>query len=762
MKNLKIRVKILLGFGLGIIALILVGIFSLYQMNSINNTTKEIINNRLPSIAHANAMGIDKEQIRNKEYRHILAGTAAEKQATEKELQKIVASFTDHATIYEKTLISDENEKILLDSSKAHFQEYLLLHKKIIDLSNRNKLDSAKLLMNTESRKIFYDWSDLNNKILALNEKEASNSSVEVEKTFSNAILFTILSIITVSILFLVVGIYIANSISKGVKKMDIAAHKIAAGDLDVDLSVNSNDEVGSLSQSFDNMKDALKLLVADTNILVKATTDGNLKTRADVNKHQGDFRKIIEGVNTTLDAVTLPIGLTSKYMNSISKGEIPEKITEEFKGDYNELKSSVNLCIDALGGLAEASVILQKMSLNDYSNKFEGNYQGVFADVAQSVNGVRSRILHVIEIVENLSAGDMKDLVELEKVGRRSENDTLMPSFILLIRALKQITEKAKQVAAGDLTIKLEKRSESDDLMGALNEMVQRLNEIVVQITESAQNVASGSGQLSSAAVQIAQGANEQASSSEEVSASIEEMNSTIQQNTDNAIQTEKIANSASQGIVDVSNAALKSLEATKQIAEKIKIINAIAEKTDILAINAAIEAARAGEHGKGFAVVASEVRKLAETSQKAAVEINNLSANSLKLTEEGGSLMMKLIPEIQKTATLVQEISSASSEQSAGALQISKAIEQLSQITQQNSASAEEMSSTAEELASQAESLEEAVAFFNTGKSFKTYQTKNVAKKNHLPVGQAAKKSKEGINISMNDSKDKDFDLY
>jgi methyl-accepting chemotaxis protein len=583
MKNLKIKVKILLGFGFGIFALIFVGLFSVFQINSVNNNTKDIVTNRLPSISQVSGMALDKEQIRNKEYRHIMAPTAIEKQKAEEELQKIVASFKDHASIYEKTLVSDEHEKMLVDSSRVHFQEYMILHDKIIDLSNRNKLDSAKLIMNNESRTVFYTWDEFLDQLVALNENEANNSKLAVDKTYKNAILFTFLSIIVTCILCLAIGIYIANSIASGVKKMNTAAQNIAQGNMNLDLTVNTNDEIGDLSISFIKMKDALNL-----------------------------------------------------------------------------------------------------------------------------------------------------------------------------------ITEKAKLISNGDLTVKLNKRSDEDEMMGALDEMVLRLNEIVVQIMESAQNVSSGSGQLSSTAVQIAQGANEQASAAEEVSSSIEEMNSTIQQNTDNAVQTEKIAVSASQGIVDVTNAALKSLEATKLIAEKIKIINAIAEKTDILAINAAIEAARAGEHGKGFAVVAAEVRKLAETSQKAAIEINSLSSTSLKLTEEGGELMMKLTPEIQRTATLVQEIAAASAEQNSGATQIVKAIEQLSQVTQQNSAAAEEMSSTSEELASQAEALQEAISFFNTGKSIKTPKVKNGTKSEDLLAATRSRKPRENMKPSISDNKDSDFEIY
>jgi methyl-accepting chemotaxis protein len=326
-------------------------------------------------------------------------------------------------------------------------------------------------------------------------------------------------------------------------------------------------------------------------------------------------------------------------------------------------------------------------------------------------------------EVAKKLAEGDLNIEFTVES---KDEIGSLAGSLKTLISVTNGIIEKTKLVAEGDLTVTLTKRSDKDELINALSLMVNRLNEVVGQIMEGAINVSSASTQFSSSTVQIAQGANEQASSAEEISSSIEQMNSNIQQNTENSIQTEQIARNTAQGIVDVNTASQRSLDATRQIAEKIKVINAIAEKTDILAINAAIEAARAGEHGKGFAVVAAEVRKLAETSQKAAIEINNLSSISLKVTEEAGSLMKQIIPEIQKTATLVQEITAASSEQSSGATQIAKAIEQLSQVTQQNSAAAEEISSTAEELASQAETLKDSISFFKTANAISSVKIK------------------------------------
>jgi methyl-accepting chemotaxis protein len=193
--------------------------------------------------------------------------------------------------------------------------------------------------------------------------------------------------------------------------------------------------------------------------------------------------------------------------------------------------------------------------------------------------------------------------------------------------------------------------------------------------------------------------------------------MVSNIKQNADSAQQTDKIANKSATDAQESGKSVVEAVAAMKEIASRVSIIEEIARQTNLLALNAAIEAARAGEHGKGFAVVAAEVRKLAERSQKAAGEINQLSGTTVKVSERAGEMLTKLVPDIQRTAELVQEIAAASKEQDTGAEQINKALVQLEKVIQQNASASEEMASTTEELTSQSEQLVSALAFFRTG---------------------------------------------
>lgn len=414
-------------------------------------------------------------------------------------------------------------------------------------------------------------------------------------------------------------------------------------------------------------------------------------------------------------------------------------------------------------------SVIRSNVKESAISNKDKSDinmllsaYQNAFhklVDQDKNIAVINSNMRAAVHKIEPAIAENIKNMnllmvdiaTKTKSAAEKSTNIALIMGVIAVIlgtlfayiivqsitKPINAVVEFTKLYGEGDLnaSLSIDSKDELGVMAKSLKEAISKLKNIIIDVRAASTNVSAGSQELSSSSAQMSQGATEQAAAAEEASSSMEQMASNISQNADNAMQTERIAIKAAKDAEEGGKSVDATVTAMKEIADKISIIEEISRQTNLLALNAAIEAARAGEHGKGFAVVAAEVRKLAERSQEAAGEIGELSSSSIAVAEKAGELLGLIVPDIQRTAELIQEISASSSEQRSGADQINMAIQQLDQVIQQNAGASEEMASTSEELSSQANQLQETISFFRMDDT----QVEYALPKSHLMIESA-----------------------
>ena len=577
-------------------------------------------------LAQFSAKFIDPIRVGNKGYAYMLAADAT------------VLAHPEKERVLEEKLTEYDFGKALIDQKQGFFEYVWKGNPKIVHLTT---IASTGWIVAVGA-----DLDDIFSPVV----------------TIRNTIV--VVSVLMLGIISLTLWLVVRGIVKPMIKGVDFAS-SIAAGDLDVTLDVNQHDEVGALANALRGMQTTIKEALRETEHLTQSIQAGKLATRGHAENFHGGWRELITGMNNVIEAFVVPFNIAAIHIDRIAKGDIPDRLTSQYQGDFNTLQNNVNGLIDAMN--------------------------------------------EITEIAEAIADGNLAVTAR-----ERSEHDRLMQALNAMIHALSEVVTLAEAIADGNLMVDAKERSEHDRLMQALNMMIEQLHNIVTGVRLAADNVTNGSQQLSISAQQVAEGASEQSSAAEQASSSVEEMAANIKQNADNSLQTEKIAVRAAEDARQAGQAVVETVRAMNQIAKKIAIIEDIANQTRLLSLNATIEAARAQEHGRGFSVVAAEVRALAERSQESAEEINALARTSVDVAGKAGQMLDQLVPDIQKTSELVLEISAASHEQSTGAEQINMAIQQLDQVVQQNASTSEEMASMAEELAGQARQLQKTMTYF------------------------------------------------
>ncbi len=713
-KNLKISLKLYSVLGLIIMMLLSLGLFGLYQASAINERVDNLYTQELVPLETVDDMKASLYRIRDRVTRHMME---PDRQSVhEQQIKEQVARLQRNDDKYRESRLS-EKESSLLESYERNWHEYRnLLENKILPLSRNNDVESAEKILKGVAQNYFRDAREAINKLADYQVERAAKRHENAASAYELMLIISAIIIIGSIAIAGFLGWYLVRSITNPIYLMRDVLSYVEKGDLTKRADYQSDDEIGEMALMLN------KSIVAQQQMIGEVSRIKIALDVAQTSIMMSDAEHKIIYMNEAVQKMFAEIEPSLKeVVPGFSANRLIDSNIDDLLGNMNypdghvkDIKASCSTEVQINGLTLDVTVtpvfdesgerLGTAVEWNNRTREVEvENEVAVIVDAA--VNGDFSQNVDV--------QGKQGFLLKLAE-GINNILNTTSTGIDDVVRVLRALSR-------GDLTqhIEAEYKGVFAQLKDNVNTTIEQLTDVIDGVNKTTNSSANTSAQVNGAASELGQGASEQAASLEEISSSMEEMSANIRQSADNANQTEQIAQKAASDAEESGRTVVESVNAMKNIAEKISIIEEIARQTNLLALNAAIEAARAGEHGKGFAVVAAEVRKLAERSQIAAGEIGDLSSNTVVLAEQAGEKLHKLVPDIQKTAELVQEISVASREQDVGSEEINKAIQALDHVVQQSAASAEELAASAEELSNQVAEQREAMSYFTLAES-------------------------------------------
>ncbi len=745
-KNLKMRAKLLVSFGIVIFLFLVMGLFCGQIINNLNTTQSNTVEGPTKRLEDALMA-----EMYFKNMRYNVLSLAAANFGNATAIENAISNVNnDYASLkvqledYVKSAETDKRitkeQKELIKSRINYVFEYIEQHYLAdVSIAKQAAINKDRDALLAAFSKLIEEGNTTLNLIIENREnaKETQIESLIYFDRFSAAsVVLLYVSVIFVIIISIFVSLKIAKSISKPIIELCKMSKEVAKGNFDVNIKTNRKDELGMLSNDIANVIDVFKNLIDEIHRNVKDFEEGEIDSRINSKMFEGSYKEAADAYNSFVENITSDISSVVDCAYSYGNGNF-EVISKRMPGKkkilndvFDTLQMNLKSISSEIGHLSHAAA-LGDFSVVINSSAYKGDWQATVQKLNNFVAAVAEPIRDANEILTEIAKGNFKININKEYYG---EFATMKNSFETMINTtssyISEINEALIKIADGKLKQEIEREyvGEYNYIKIAINNIISRLTHTISEISSASHYVLEGAKQMADSSMSLASGVSMQASAIEELTSSINLVNSKTQEDSVNAelakdlsaksMENAKIGNKQMQNMLFAMEGIKQSSDGISKI---IKVITDIAFQTNLLALNAAVESARAGEHGKGFAVVASEVRSLAIRSQTAAKETTALIENSILKVNDGTKIanstaeaLKTIVDDAESVLKIIEEISKSTKEQTDSSNYINKGIKLISEVVTKNSAASEETASASEELSSQSHVMNQLVSYF------------------------------------------------